>query len=455
MRFLWKHGLLQVNSACAIVTLLVLPSFFTASSCAEELVTGSHDSLVERYLPDFLGVEHTLLGRADGDVQSLANNDPRSSNIDPGETQHWVFPRSATERPKSPKPAGLPSKFGECPTKDERGKQEDLRKRQKEPNFYISINTCDQPTSRRQPQNGAPDQLKLYISTTSSNKRPDQDRNDHAVAVDGGYGALNLTVTSDVYIGVSAPKTNGFSGIYNYEITASIDDYYAKYNDTVIANYVDSDKQSSLIYTSNLTTCEPDNETFGKWQRLPPPYSIFVSKQDDPAILGLHKSMCGLKKHAQVQGTDKVDRSNTLAGGGKPKQQFYVKELNASSSYYAVVGLEGTDGNSSSTGGGKVTGGGTIWAMTNFTTKAGRLNYPYVRLQITDRLGNQVPTALSYMISIFALRSLTQYRLIRPTQLIFPVFEPHMTAMPHLCIEILTSHSSKFRVTQQHRPNIH
>lgn len=355
-----------------VLTLLLVVAFIPPV-CANERGFSSHGGLVERYLPNFLGIDRSLLGRADEDAQSLSNNAPRQSNIDPGEIQYWVFPGSATQRSKSPRPAGLPSMFGECPNgPQEQEGHRDLRKRQDEPNFFISLNTCDQPTSRRQRPNAAPDQLTLYISTSSRNQRPDQTNNNHAVSLDGGYGSINLTVSSDVYIGVSAPVTSGFGGIYNYEITASIDDYFAKYNDTIIANYIDSDKQSSLVYTSNLTTCQPDDDVFGKWQRLPPPYSIFISEQGNPAISGLQRSMCGLKKHARVQTPNGVDRSKTLAGGGKPKQQFYVKELNASSSYYAIVGLEGTDGNSSSIGGGKVTGGGTIWAVTNFTTKAGQ-----------------------------------------------------------------------------------
>ena len=335
-------------------------------------VATKNEELARRYIPDFPSLDRSLIGRADNDAQSLSNNAPKQSNIQAGDSQFWTFPKSALQR-KGSEPHGLPSTFQECrdPPAALDGKEE-LRKRQDQPNFFISLNLCDQPSPRRSPSNVAPEPLRLYISTSASNQKPDASRHDYIVPVDGGYGSLNLTATNDVHLGIFAPASNDFTGIYNYEIAVSVDDYYAKFNSTNISNFVDSDKQTALVYTTNVTSCNSKQPSFSTWENLPPPYSIFVSKKDDPSILGLQNSMCALKKHAQVQGSADVDKSMTLAGGGQPKQQFYIKGLNASSSYYAIVGLEGTDGNSSSIGGGKVNGGGTIWGVTNFTTKSSK-----------------------------------------------------------------------------------
>ena len=329
-----------------------------------------HESLLDRYLPDFLGFDRSLIGRAADEIQTLSNNAPKQSDIDGGDVQFWIFKPSA-QRAATTKPKGLPSAFDDCPSNGSLSDPSRLQKEANGPNLFISLNTCDQPSTKKQSPNSAPNQLELYVSTSSSNQKPDARKHDYAIPVDGGYGSINLTFTGDVFVGIAAPTSDEFEGSYNYEIAASVDDYYAKSIASNASYFVDSDNRTALIDTANTTSCtNTSSEVFKAWKVLPPPFSIFVSKQDDASILGLEHSMCGLKRHAQVQKTTDVERIMTFSGGGQPKQQFYVKSLNASSAYYAIVGIEGSDGNSSSIGGGKINGGGTIWAVTNFTTKS-------------------------------------------------------------------------------------
>ena len=342
-------------------------------------ITSGYGHLAERYLPDFLGVDRSIIGRAGDDTQVLANNAPGNLDIKAGDDQFWTFPKSAVLGGKSPAPRGLPSIFGDCPDpiQQESTLHAELKPRQKEVTVYLTLNVCEQPSPSRSSTTSAPDQLKLYISTSQSNKKPTGSNNDHAIPVDGGYGSFNFTASSDVYIGISAPTNNDYVGIYNYEITASVDDFYAKYNDTNASYFVDSDSHSALVYTQNTTSCNFSTSVFKNWMDTPPAFDIYVHNQEDPAILGLQNSMCGLKKMAQIQGADNVDRSMTTSGGGQPKQQFYVKSLNASSAYYAIVGIDGIDGNSSSTGGGNINGGGTIYKYTNFTTKSSEFIFDF------------------------------------------------------------------------------
>ena len=335
-------------------------------------ITSGYGHLVERYMPDFLGIDRSIIGRAGDGIQVLANNAPGNLNIGAGDDQFWTFPSSAVLRGKSPTPRGLPSLFGTCPNLVQQPDNllVELKSRQIEVTVFVTLNVCQQPSPTTSSITNAPDQLELYISTSQNNKKPSANKNDYAVPVDGGYGSLNFTASGDVYIGISAPSDNDYTGIYNYEITASVDDFYAKYNDTTASYFVDSDSHSALVYTQNTTSCNFSTSIFKEWMDTPPAFDIYVHNQEDPAILGLQNSMCGLKQMAQIQGADNIDRSMTTSGGGQPKQQFYIKNLNASSAYYAIVGIDGTDGNSSSTGGGKINGGGTIYKYTNFTTKS-------------------------------------------------------------------------------------
>ena len=332
-----------------------------------------YEHLVGRYVPDFPGVDWGILGRAADDSRVLGNNAPGNLDIKAGESQFWRFPKSAVLDAKSPVPRGLPSAFGDCPipSKQKQEVHTELRQRQEKETVFISLNVCEQPTPKIPTTNQAPDQLALYISTSQNNRKPNADKNDYIVSVDGGYGNINFTASSDVYITISAPADDAFSGVFNYEITASIDDFYAKYNDSAISNFIDSDKSSALIHTINTTSCNSTNDTFRNWMANNPPFGIYVHHQENPSIWGMHKSMCGLKKMAQIQDAQNVERYMTTIGGGQPKQQFHIRSLNTSSAYYAVIGLDGVDGNSSTLGGGKVNGGGTIYRHINFTTQSG------------------------------------------------------------------------------------
>ena len=317
--------------------------------------------LVERYVPEFLGVDRSIIGRAEEDDKVLANNAPESLDIEAGESQFWRFPRSALFGPNS-----QPAPKNE--TDDDSARE--LRMRQAQKTVFVTLNTCNQPVPKSSSIPSAPDQLKLYISTSQSNQKPDSNQHNYTVAVDGGYGGINITAGADIYIGVSAPSDGDFSGDYSYEITASIDEYYAKYENSNFTFFIDSDNKSALLYTANTTTLSPTNQKFDKWMNSSLAFSIYVNNQEDPKLLGLHRSMCALKKHAKIQKSTDIASSMTTVADGKPKQQFYVKNLNSSSAYYAIVTIDGANENSEFAGGGNINGGGTTWNITYFSTKS-------------------------------------------------------------------------------------
>ena len=328
------------------------------SNPALEIDTG-HD--VETYEPEFSGADRSIIGRAGEETTALGNNAPGVLNIDQSASQYWTFPSTTLFGPKSPQTPGLPSYFegqNVSVTPNAPGERE----------LYISLTTCLQPVAKNSSANGSLDQLELYVSKSSNNQHPDAKNNDYVVPVNGGFGWLNISVSNDVYFGVYAPANDGYDGFYNYQLTASIDGFYASsYNDSNVY-FIDSDTNSALLYTQNTTSStDSSNSTFQEWMKNPPVFRLFVQNQENASILGVRNSVCGLQNLAQIQGWPAIETDMTAAGDGLPKQQFHVKNLNRSSSYYAIVAM---GGNSTEQQSGVVGGGGTVWNYANITTKS-------------------------------------------------------------------------------------
>ena len=313
----------------------------------------------ENYEPEFTGADRSIIGRAGQVATALGNNAPGILNISQGTSQYWSFPSATLFGPKSPQTPGLPSYF--------EGQNLSFTPDPGETELYISLTTCQQPLPEDPNFNGPPDQLKLYVSTSPTNQQPDETNYDSVVPVDEGFGWLHLSVKNDVYFGVYAPANGGYNGIYQYQLTASIDGFYASSYSDPNVNLVDSDTNSALLYTNNTINTNSSDPKFQHWMYNPRVFSLFVQSQDNPSMLGLQKSVCGLQNLAQIQGASVIETSMTTAGDDLPKQQFYVKNLNRSSTYQATVAMIG---NSTDQGSGIVGGGGIVWKSVNFTTKS-------------------------------------------------------------------------------------
>lgn len=316
-----------------------------------------HD--LERYEPEFAGADRSIIGRA-GDVNTtLGNNAPGTLDISQGERQYWTFPNKTLFGAKSPQTSGLPSYLegqNVSVTPDDPSEIE----------LYISLTTCRQPLAKDPNSDGAPDQLKLYYSTSSNKQQPDE--SDYAVPIEEGFGSLSISVKNDVYFGVYAPANENYDGVYNYQLTASIDGFFASSNSYPNIGFVDSDSNSALLYSNyTINNTNSSDPVFRQWMDRSPVFSLFLQNQEGPSIMGLQKSVCGLQNLAQIQAPQDIEMNMTAASDGLPKQQFYVKNLNRSSTYHAVIAMIG---NSTNHGSGVVGGGGTVWANTlNFTTK--------------------------------------------------------------------------------------
>lgn len=322
-------------------------------------VDAGHD--LETYEPEFTGADRSIIGRAGEVNQTLANNAPGIRDIIQGTSQYWNFPNATLFGPRTPQAPGLPSYF----------KGQNVSAIPDDPSeveLYISLTTCRLPLAKDPNSHSVPDQLKLYVSTSSTNQQPDENKYDHTVQVEGGFGWLNISTKNGVYVGVYAPANEDYDGVYNYQLTASIDGFYASlYSDLNFSvHFVDSDINSALLYTTNLTdNTSTSDPVFQQWMGRSQVFSLFLQNQESPSFLGLQNSVCGLQNLAQIKGSD-VETAMTAAGDGLPKQRFYVKNLNRNSTYNAVLAINSTD-----PGRGVVGGGGTVWNyFRNFTTKS-------------------------------------------------------------------------------------
>lgn len=341
------------------------------------------------YKPTFVGLDRVLLGRA-SPVRSkiLTLNVPASSSINGDEIEYWTLPFGLGTR-------ALNEASSLDHTEQSGGFRELLKREEK--TLYITLSLCDQPSPRNSsnPQTGAPPPLELYISTNGENKKPSKESTEFAVPMDGGFGNCSFPARDDVYFSVGASASSDFAGDYTYELTASVGRYYALINSTNNTLILDSDSNSTLLASEYLPNASSSEEST-KWMTRTPPYSIFVYNQDDPAILGIQKSLCGLKKHAQVQGS--LETGIIKPSEGRPMQYFYVQGLNASTKYYSIIAI---DGKSNNTTDNDVGAGGTVWNPINFTTRSGEFTpfAPVRILRLTSILPLDMNCAIIYNLS--------------------------------------------------------
>ncbi len=246
--------------------------------------------------------------------------------------------------------------------------------------IYISINTCLQPGFvGTGVQSAAPPQLTLYVSTQSSNRQPGPGSTgqQRSITLNEGFASSTIEADGNWYMSVHAPSLpSNFSGVWNYELAVSIDDYYHSVNDSTSNLFlIDSDSEAALLVTNNLTQASPSSPSYKQWMQLAAPYVVFATNANDTVTMGLSNSFCGLNKNSQIRGNqDEVEGNSTNVQmqmitrglGNKPKEQFYVTALNHSSSYYATLARVG---NSTASGAGVIGVGGKVWSPMSFQTK--------------------------------------------------------------------------------------
>lgn len=331
------------------------------------------------------------------------NNAPNLMNIEAGNTTLWKYTKELLNGEFANETVGLPNEIGQKRDVEVMHHPE-LRKRQdgdERRQIYVSINTCLQPTwNGTGVQSAAPPQLTLYVAAESDHEDVGPEGSGQvAQELSEGFANVTVNATGDWYLAVHAPSLpDGFIGVWNYELAVSIDDYYhAADPSTPFLHLVDTDSDSALLVTGNLTSADPSSSNFDAWMSLsPPPFIMFAANQNHTATLGMRNSFCGWSKVKQVaasqddiEGDGGVQMGMITRGlGNKPKEQFHVTYLNHSSTYNAVLAMEG---NSTASGNGVVGGGGKVWQALNLTTKTQENCALMFNLTFCDEVAYAVP----------------------------------------------------------------
>ncbi|KIV99011.1 uncharacterized protein PV09_09240 [Verruconis gallopava] len=357
-----------------------------------------------------------LVERAPLDTVSLKNNLPNTLNLNPGETQYYVFEQDELSASPGTRGRQLPTNVtgpgADVTSNAKRRKRsisEDaeqehetvegdniLEKRQNTKTVYVSANTCLQPLLNEN-KTGTPGQPTIFYSLSDNNQKPSADQNDGTVQLDQGYAAVAIpNVSGNLYISISAPDlpNDTFTGPWNYQIAASIDDYYHYYdNSTAFMWTVDTDSNSALLATYNLTGQDGNSTTIqnqrNEWMNTSPPFDIYVFNSSSPKIDGIKHSYCGLSK--LNMDFMRINTSMTERGvGSNPKQQFYIQSLLPGNTYFSVLAYQG--GNVSTEDQAIVGGGGQVWKSMQFSTKSDGNCRVIFDLPFCDAVAYAVPT---------------------------------------------------------------
>jgi calcium channel MID1 len=351
-----------------------------------EETTSTEDGHQERnggYVPEFAYFARSLLGRQAEEVGKLKNDEKLEIDIDPDTTVFFILEkvqlptkRDDIVHSQAPDASGADTVKARY-TENEEDKL--LVSRQTQRQVWISANTCRQPMPKggKSPEGGP--QLVLYASTSAENQKPGPAStknlvtNSTGILFDKGFVSLEVNTTSDVYIGISAPKLDeDWFGSWHFEIAASAEGSFHSHNKTdPFLFMVDTDSESTLFITYNLTNSDKE-EDVDQWRKTNP-FSMYAFPAGERSpVTGMENSVCALQQ--------KFDKSNNLTvetvittkfGSGFPKSQFDVHGLDNNQQYNGYLVVNGNQETLSLPGVGRVRGGGRVFKQFTWTTKVG------------------------------------------------------------------------------------
>lgn len=353
-----------------------------------------------QYEPLFAAFDRSIIGRAPPGISVLRNNVPEKSEIKPGTNKVFVFERASIqgreqqhmELRRDPlggiqeEPSRLTDGGDAAPaaSEEEQANAAAVQRRQQGTRtVYVSANTCMQPQPIADATQMEPPQLTLYFSSTSPGSegvKPGSvdDKGTWHVFTEGAV-MVNVSSSEDVFVQVTAPtvKENAFSGVYSFEVAASVDTSYHAYEDRAPGErsspsspatnlvWVDSDDSNAVLTTRDLGA-QPAGGDGGEQQQHP--FVVFANQGSDRSVNGVRYSLCGLQTYAQIAGV-KDGRNSSLVrtsmsvggSGGASRQQFHLSGLRAGTNYSTILARAAR---SNSPG-----GGGMVFRATNFATR--------------------------------------------------------------------------------------
>ena len=142
---------------------------------------------------------------------------------------------------------------------------------------YLSLTTCQKPYTNKTSAHGAFPQLQLYVSNSEKLQEPGPGKDDslqEMYTAVGGYVGITVDTDSDVFIGVAAPNSTDYTGVYKYQIAASIDAFFHNIvDDEPNLFFIDADVSAALLVTNNLTQSEKNSTNYKQWMDIVPPYT--------------------------------------------------------------------------------------------------------------------------------------------------------------------------------------
>ncbi|CAI6333879.1 unnamed protein product [Periconia digitata] len=361
------------------------------------------------YAPEFTYFDRSLIGRQEAEVVKLENNKNKTGELAPKASSFFVFEKGTGARKReasvltgpSSNPPGMKNTSGGSVSEDTlegadldhedefegTSSQDSLGRRQAAGrNIWISANTCKQPGITAKISENGPPQLSLYVSSSEQKPGPDTPRERliaDPIQFEGGFANFTTQTDEDLFVGVAAPElVPGFEGSWSFEVAASLDGYYHNYLARDYLYMVDTDSDSAVFVTVNLSQSNNTDE-FNKIKDNMPFTMYTFSTKNATQHWGLEHSYCGLQNLFNSANNISVNTTfTTKFGGGQPKAQFNVQGLETNAQYTGFLAVGGGDGDlqlplwapnnidveSFST----VRQGGQVFAMWNWTTKAGK-----------------------------------------------------------------------------------
>lgn len=201
--------------------------------------------------------------------------------------------------------------------------------------IFLTGNICSQPSN----VNANDTSLAVYYSFNSSmfqNFELGQMQLFH----NGYFQALAdvpITLTDNqnsiLYIAVRAPQNIDITSTWMYEIGVSQNDLVFQWDDRSWATLVDTDEDSALIVTGNLTS-DGDYEDFNISNSR---FSLYIYSEEYRHYFdSLNSSWCAIRNGPALLDPSKLETSFTTRSGGL-QQQFHVTGLNSSTRYIAYL----------------------------------------------------------------------------------------------------------------------
>jgi len=343
--FLLILYLLLVSPRLAFAAEIPLDSYQPIVA-ARDIDNALQDALYE---PEFELFDRSLLGRAPPGVETLHLDQPRALNLEPGTTACYVVEKAVLQGNAASGNTPREEMKREALPDDDTGSDSSTPSGKPTGTLYLSANTCRQPRAAGSKANAPAPQLIISVSNSTLAGCPKASkplRDDRDKVFEEGAVTYSVNATGDIYIGITAPNVStDFQGVYNYEVAASLEDYFHRYDDQGNSEllWMDSDSSSALLVTRPLSQSKGD---ITRIMSQEPPYELFVSNKNWTDMNGMMHSACGLQRSAQIMANSAsnnnlnspVKTAMTLRGpGGFPKQQFYFVALNESTTYTGIL----------------------------------------------------------------------------------------------------------------------